>query len=138
MNKALSKYLYKIELYVLKIIPMLLALCSFLNTTLFYFGINLTILTYIGGVSFLTLGFLYISSYAFNFCGYHRMFLHYILVVNVISYIDMEFYIPVSDFNLLILYATIAFVFMILILIKSKNEKYNSEISKQDTKEYCR
>lgn len=109
---------------------MLLALCSFLNTTLFYFGINLTILTYIGGVSFLTLGFLYTSSYAFNFCGYHRMFLHYILVVNVISYIDMEFYIPVSNFNLLILYTTIAFAFMILILIKSKNEKYNSEISK--------
>lgn len=138
MSKALNKYLYKIELYVLKIIPMLLALCSFLNTTLFYFGINLTILTYIGGVSFLTLGFLYISSYAFQFCSYHRIFLHYILIVNIISYIDMEFYIPVSNFNLLILYATIAFVFMVLILIKSKNEKYNSEISKQDTKEYRR
>jgi hypothetical protein len=93
----LDKYLYKIELYVLKIIPMLLALCSFLNTTLFYFGINLPILTYIGGVSFLTLGYLYLSSYVFKFCGYHRMFIHYILVVNIISYIDMEFGIEVSN-----------------------------------------
>lgn len=124
----LDKYLYKIELYVLKIIPMLLAVCSFLNTTLFYFGINLPILTYIGGVSLLTLGFLYLSSYVFKFCGYHRMFLHYILIVNIISYIDMEFNIPLSDFNLLILYSTIAFIFMIIILIKFKNEKHNSKV----------
>lgn len=124
----LDKYLYKIELYVLKIIPMLLALCSFLNTTLFYFGINLPILTYIGGVSFLTLGFLYLSSYVFKFCGYHRMFLHYILVVNIISYIDMEFGIEVSNFSLFILYMTIAFIAMCLILISFINERYNKKI----------
>lgn len=124
----LDKYLYKTELYVLKIIPMLLALCSFLNTTLFYFGINLPILTYIGGVSFLTLGFLYLSSYVFKFCGYHRMFLHYILVVNIISYIDMEFGIEVSNFSLFILYITIAFIAMCLILISFINERYNKKI----------
>lgn len=134
----LDKYLYKIELYVLKIIPMLLALCSFLNTTLFYFGINLSILTYISGVSFLTLGFLYLSSYVFKFCGYHRMFLHYILIVNIISYIDMEFNIPISDFNLLILYSAIAFISMIIILIKFKNEKHNNKMDKQDTEGNCR
>ena len=136
--RTLNKYIYKIELYLLKIIPMLLALCSFLNTILFYFGINLTILTYLGGVSFLTLGFLYISSYAFQFCSYHRMFLHYILIVNIISYIDMEFNIPISDFNLLILYSVIAFISMVIILIKFKNEKYSIKVDKQDTKRNCR
>ena len=136
--RTLNKYIYKIELYVLKVIPMLLALCSFLNTTLFYFGINLTILTYLGGISFLTLGFLYISSYAFQFCSYHRMFLHYILIVNIISYIDMKFNIPISNFNLLILYSTIAFISMTIILIKFKNEKYNIKVDKQDTKRNCR
>jgi hypothetical protein len=136
--RTLNKYIYKIELYLLKIIPMLLALCSFLNTILFYFGINLTILTYLGGISFLTIGFLYISSYAFQFCSYHRMFLHYILIVNIISYIDMEFNIPISDFNLLILYSVIAFISMIIILIKFKNEKHNSKVDKQDIKGNCR
>jgi hypothetical protein len=125
----LDKYLYKIELYVLKIIPMFLALCSFLNTTLFYFGINLPILTYIGGISFLTLGFLYLSSYVFKFCSYHRMFLHYILIVNIISYIDMEFGIEVSSFSLFILYMTIAFIAMCLILISFINERYNKKVS---------
>lgn len=136
--RTLNKYIYKIELYLLKIIPMLLALCSFLNTILFYFGINLTILTYLGGVSFLTLGFLYISSYAFQFCSYHRMFLHYILIVNIISYIDMEFNIPISDFNLLILYSAIAFISMVIILIKFKNEKHNIKVGKQDAERNCR
>lgn len=125
----LDKYLYKIELYVLKIIPMLLVLCSFLNTTLFYFGVNLPILTYIGGISFLTLGFLYLSSYVFKFCNYHRMFLHYILVVNIISYIDMEFGIEVSNFSLFILYMAIAFIAMCLILIGFINERYNKKVS---------
>lgn len=74
----LSKPLYKIELYLLKVIPMVMAALCLANTTLFYFGIDATILTYMEGVSFLTLGFLYLSSYVFRFCAYHRMFLHYI------------------------------------------------------------
>lgn len=115
MKDSLNKYLYKIELYVLKTIPMLLALCSFLNTTLFYFGIDLFILSYLGGVSFLTLSFLYLSSYVFNFCIYHRMYLHYVTIVNIISYIDMKYGIPVSDFELYVIYLSIALIFMVLI-----------------------
>lgn len=57
----MNKCLYKIELYIINVIPVLLALISFINTTLFYFGIDLYILTYIGGVSFITLGFLYLK-----------------------------------------------------------------------------
>ena len=101
----------------------------FLIQLYFYFGINLPILTYIGGISFLTLGFLYLSSYVFKFCNYHRMFLHYILVVNIISYIDMEFGIEVSNFSLFILYMTIAFIAMCLILISFINERYNKKVS---------
>lgn len=115
MKDSLNKYLYKIELYVLKTIPMLLALCSFLNTTLFYFGIDLFILSYLGGVSFLTLSFLYLSSYVFNFCIYHRMYLHYVTIVNIISYIGMKYGIPVSDFELYVIYLSIALIFMVLI-----------------------
>lgn len=115
MKDSLNKYLYKIELYVLKIIPMLLALCSFLNTTLFYFGIDLFILSYLGGVSFLTLSFLYLSSYVFHFCIYHRMYLHYVTIVNIISYIDMKYGIPVSDFELYVIYLSIALIFIVLI-----------------------
>ncbi len=112
-----SKTLYKVELLLLKFIPFILAFICFLNTILSYFCIDLEILSYIGGVSFFTLFFLYVSSYVFKFCLYHRLALHYILINNILNIIDAYIGIPLSDKNLLILYLVIAWVFYILILI---------------------
>lgn len=83
-----SKTLYKIELYLIKIIPMTIAGIYLTNTILSYFCIDLPILSLIGGMSLLPLLFLYISSYVFRFCAYHRMFLHYIVINDVSSYFD--------------------------------------------------
>ena len=121
----LDKSLYKIEIYAIKIIPIVLALTCFLNTLLCYLGIDLIILTYIGGVSFITLGFLYLSSFVFRFCNYHRMFLHYITIVNVISYIDMEYEIPLSNFWLHILYTSLFLLFTFIFLYLKLNEQTN-------------
>lgn len=121
----LDKSLYKLEIFTIKIIPIVLALICFLNTLLCYLGIDLLILTYIGGVSFLTIGFLYLSSYVFKFCSYHRMFLHYILVVNIISYIDMEYGIPLSNFSLHILYTSLFLLFTFIFLYLKLNEQTN-------------
>lgn len=66
-EKVMNKLLYKIELYLVRVIPMIYALLSLLNTTLSYFDINTVILSYIGSVSFITLLFLYITSYVFKF-----------------------------------------------------------------------
>lgn len=111
-----NKYLYKIELYVIKVIPMLLALVHFTNTTLFYFNIDLEVLSYLGGTSFLTLGFLYLSSYVFGFCEYHRMFLHYIVITNSICIYDTYMGIPLSDSAMFVIYTSIAGLFLFLIL----------------------
>ena len=89
--ERLNKGLYKATLIVLKIIPMSLALCDILNTALYCFGIDVQFLSYIGGVSFLTMIFLYLASYVFRFCIYHRLFLHYVLVNNIISIIDYKY-----------------------------------------------
>ena len=83
-----SKLLYKIELRLLKIIPMILAFTALLNSILSYFNIDLYILSYIGGISIFTMVFLYLSSYVFKFCEYHRMFLHYV----VVTWISITFY----------------------------------------------
>ena len=76
----MNKLLYKVTVIVLKILPMLLAFITLLNSILSYFNIDLVILSYIGGVSLITILFIYIDSYTFKFCEYHRMFLHYIVV----------------------------------------------------------
>ncbi|MBQ7430723.1 MAG: hypothetical protein IJV29_18755 [Butyrivibrio sp.] len=127
VEASLSKPLYKIELYLLKVIPMIMAVLHLASTTLFYFGIDLEILSYLGGVSFLTLGFLYLSSYVFKFCEYYRMFLHYIVVANLISIYDTYIGIPVSDDILLMSNMTIAGIFLFLILYLKKHEQFLKE-----------
>lgn len=72
----MDKLLYKITVIVLKIFPMLLAFITLLNSILSYFNIDLVILSYIGGVSLIPILFIYVTSYTFKFCEYHRIFLH--------------------------------------------------------------
>ena len=96
-EKSVSKRQYKLMLMALKVIPMLLALCSMLNILFDFLNIDSFILSFIGGMSLLPLLFLYIVASVFRFCIYHRMFLHYILVNNVLTYIDYFFGIPVSN-----------------------------------------
>ena len=115
-EKLRSKLLYKVELYLIKIIPMIISEIYVLNTILSYFDIDVPALSYIGGVSLLPLVFLYLSSYVFKFCLYHRMFLHYITLNWVLDIIDYNWGIPVSDKELFLLYMVITGVFLFIIL----------------------
>lgn len=111
-----SKSLYKIELYSAKIVPMIIAAICLANTILSYFYIDLDIFSYIGGVSIIVLIRFYISSYVYRFCEYHRMFLHYIVVCNVINIYDAYIGIPISNRALLVLHVCIATIFLFVIL----------------------
>lgn len=118
-----SKHLYKIELWVIKYIPMALALVCFLNTTLSYFDIDLTIFSYIGGISILPLLFLYLSSFVFKFCIYHRLPLHYIAVNMIINMLDDYIGIPLSDKALMCLYMIIAAIFIFILVYEHHKER---------------
>ena len=115
-NSLKSKHLYKVELYLLKIMPILLAAIYLINTVLSYYDIIVPALTYIGGLSFIPLVFMYISSYVFKFCSYHRMFLHYIVVNDSINLIDYYYTIPISDWKLFIIQMSIAGIALFIIL----------------------
>ena len=97
----MNKLLYKVTVIVLKILPMLLAFITLLNSILSYFNIDLVILSYIGGVSLITILFIYIASYTFKFCEYHRIFLHYIVVTWIIKIIKsaMVFWFMDEDYT---------------------------------------
>lgn len=111
-----ERRLYKSVIVAIRIIPMLLAAVAVLNTVLSYFGIDAPILSYIGGVSLFPLVFLYLSSYAFRFCEYHRMFLHYVSVNWILNIYDYYIGIPVSEKGIFMLYAIITCIFLFLIL----------------------
>lgn len=115
-NSLRSKDLYKIELYLLKVMPMLLAAIYLVNTVLSYYDIIIPVLSHIGGLSFIPLVFMYVSSYVFRFCSYHRMFLHYIVVNDSINLIDYYYTLPISDWELLILHMSVAGIILFIIL----------------------
>ena len=127
--ESLNKSLYKIELYLMKIMPMLYALLSLLNTVLSYLDIDCVILSYIGSVSFITLLFLYITSYVFKFCEYHRVFIHYTTITWVLNIIDLYIGIPISDVAYLGVQLIVAGIclFTILYLYVKSNKKSSLE-----------
>ena len=112
----MNKLLYKVTVIVLKILPMILAFITLLNSILSYFNIDLVILSYIGGVSLITILFIYVTSYTFKFCEYHRIFLHYILVTWIINIIDLYIGIPINNLEYLCLQMIIAGISLFIIL----------------------
>ena len=108
---------------------MLYALLSLLNTVLSYLDIDCVILSYIGSVSFITLLFLYITSYVFKFCEYHRVFIHYTTITWILNIIDLYIGIPISDVAYLGVQLIVAGIclFTILYLYVKSNKKSSLE-----------
>lgn len=109
-----SKLLHKVLLYSLKIIPMILAFITLVNIITSYFGIDLPILSYI--VTGLLIGFVYMAAEVFRFCNYHKMFLHYVTVNMLISIIDYEIGLPISDWAIFCVYIAITGISLFIIL----------------------
>lgn len=119
-----SNYLHKALLYSVRIIPMLIAGIYVLNTVLSYFGVDWEFFSYI--VQFLFIGFIYLASFSFKFCRWHRMFIHYITLTLVLNIIDYHWGLPLSDRNLFLMYMIITGVFMFFVLYfhqKCRKEK---------------
>ena len=127
MEANLNKALYKIQLYLLKVIPIVMAFICLLNSILSYFDIDLPILSYIVGNSFLTIIYFYITSYVFKFCEYHRMFMHYTTITWIINIIDLYIGIPIEDLPYLLLQLIVAGIclFIILYLYVKSNKKHS-------------
>lgn len=109
-----SKFLYKLVLYSVKIIPMMISGIYVLNTVLSYCGIDLEIFSYI--VQFLFIGSLYLLSVTFRFCKWHRIFIHYITLILLLNIIDRWWVIPLNDRHLFLMYIIITGMFLFLAL----------------------
>ena len=118
-----ERSLYKLMIWVLKIIPMLLAIITILGTLFDFIGFDSSVFSYLGGMSLLPLLFLYLSSFVFRFCAYHRMFLHYIVANNVVTYIDYHIGIPIENRSLFLVHVILVGLFLFLVLYFYRREK---------------
>ena len=57
-----------------------------------------------GGFSICFIITLYLQSYIFQFCSWHRVPIHYVLLSNIIALIDDIVKIPLSDLNMMRMY----------------------------------
>ena len=112
----LSNAKHKLFLGFLKVIPMVLAIMFLLNTILSYFYIDWPTISYISSVGVIPWLFIYFAADVFHFCKYHKMFLWYILVNNILCWIDYKFTISISNKGLFLLHIIIAGIFLFLVL----------------------
>lgn len=112
----MTKTLYKLELLLLKSLPLWIALCYLLNSILSYFNINAEICSYLGGMSILPIIFILLSSFVFKFCIYHRLPIYYVILSDIINYYDLYVGITLDNRNLFIMNMIIAGIFIVLIV----------------------
>ena len=120
-----NKSLYKTLLLLLKYIPIIIALFYIVNTLGALFGIDLPVLSNIAGMSLLTWVFMYLAALVFKFCIYHRMFLYYILVTDIINIINYYIGIPVDSYGIVMIHSVIIgiLLFIILYFYVKRNKK---------------
>lgn len=111
-----NKSLYKTLLLLLKYIPIIIALFYIVNTLGALFGIDLPVLSNIAGMSLLTWVFMYLAALVFKFCIYHRMFLYYILVTDIINIINYYIGIPVDSYGIVMIHSVVIGILLFIIL----------------------
>ena len=122
-----NKNLYKIFLIVIKYIPTVLAVCKVITLITQYFKFRIFILTCIGGTSLIMLLLLYLISYIFKFCLTHRLPLHYVTTVSVLTMLDyyLGLSIPaVTSYRVYLILSGIFIITWILVwFVNRKNPK---------------
>lgn len=127
--------LYKLEVIIIKVLPFIIAALYVLSTILDYIGICSTLVNYIVYLMFFI--FLYVSSYVFKFCEYHRMPLHYALGINLINVYDVYVGIPVDNYSMFGIYSIftgIAIFITVYLYVKS----HKKSTAKDNSRYRCR
>lgn len=129
-EENLKSSLYKVEIIIIKVLPFIIAALYILSTILDYIDICSTLVNYIVYLMFFL--FLYISSYVFKFCEYHRMLIHYALGINIINVYDVYVGIPIDNYSMFGIYSIftgIAIFITTWLYVKNNKKssrKYNS------------
>lgn len=118
----------KILLLLIKFIPVIQMAGMLLNNTLCYFCTDLDtiyLLDYIIGNSIVTTILLFVCSYIFNYCDWHRLIISANFVNISLANIDAIYCINITDLQLLCVYyiVSITTIIMAITIHINKNER---------------
>lgn len=106
-------HLHKSMIITLKLLPMVMAFSFIMNVYCAFVGVGFQVVTHYAGLVIAPLAFMYIASYVHHFCNYHRVFIHYIAVVELLNITDWYFKIPISNEAICIVHFVITAVFLV-------------------------
>lgn len=118
----------KILLLLIKFIPVIQMAGMLLNNTLCYFCTDLDtiyLLDYIIGNSIVTTILLFVCSYIFNYCDWHRLIISANFVNISLANIDAIYHINITDLQLLCIYYIVSIMTIIMATTNhiNKNER---------------
>ena len=119
MSKKLK--LKDIFILLIKYMPIIQMVGMLFNNLLYYFQICnqlCYIIDFIIGNSLITTFLLFVCSYIFGFCNWHRLLITSNFINIAIASIDSVYRIPISNLELLILYFIIYLIFLFIIVYK--------------------
>ena len=128
---------------IVRIIPIMQMMGILFVNMLYYFNIFVkiaNIFNYIFGNSLSVTILLYVISYLFGYCSWHRAIMLCNLINITITTYDRIIGIPISNFEILILYFSLFIIFMLFALyLKFKTKCYEkcNEIVSKRIKECC-
>jgi hypothetical protein len=126
---SLHKKNFKIELYILKVLPSIIALFYLIFTVCTILHININFIAYFFHLSVISWIFLLYTSFLFKFCVHHRIPLYYILLNDVINILNSASCITMEVYTFLKLHSVILgvclFVYIYTYLKYKKYEKFN-------------
>jgi hypothetical protein len=111
-----SKTMYKATLAVLKILPMVMAFSYLMMTLCAHLQVPWQLPFHYLGIVIAPLAFMYLASYVFRFCNYHRVFIHYIAFVELLNITDYYYRIPISNEAICTVHYGVTAVFLLTAL----------------------
>lgn len=83
-----SKEMYKVTILLLKVLHMVMVFAYLLMLCCFYYAPKYVVVPHLLGTVFAPLAFIYITSYVFKFCEFHRIFIHYYAFISILNVSD--------------------------------------------------
>lgn len=131
-KENINKNLYKLTIITLKFLPIVMA-SAFMISNVIHIAI-VQMICHIIGLNIAQFLFIYLTSYAFKFCNYHRIFIHYLVLIETINAIDWYIGIPISDKAMEITHIVISVVFIAIAV----EMYYNKNIKCIKNKDYAK
>ena len=133
-----NKQLYKVDLFLLKLLPVVMVISHIIASYGAIFkvvsgaAIIIQIVSHYLGLVIAPIAFMYISSHVFQFCNYHRMFIHYIAVIELMNVTNWYFQLPITNELYNGIQVTITIVFAILALVMYIKKRRQIKLCKKE------